>query len=255
MMIVTEHAIKQGGTVKVDLPNLSLLKQQIPMKISVLMRQTSAQAELVPAKDISVMVACDKSNILSLQPAYFQLSNEIDLAEYRCKLNEGTNVSVTITNNSSSVHRTYQLQVQYVKTYGSIIYQNSFCEFDTVASQIHSAGVCTRMILKFNHPVKGAELVSLYNRVPSGGENNADDGSSTAADDEWFDSLELGDTDENSYIIDLTDSELRIYSSYLNLMRLVIPKTQAPVADDDDDDEDDKLRLHVVAYGFTRSKN
>lgn len=251
MIVLSEYAVKQGATVKVELPNLALLKHQIPMKITVTMKQTNSQAEPTPAKDLSMLVTCDKGNILSLQPAYFQLSNEVDLSEYRCKLNEGTNVSLSLTNNSD-IHKTYQLEVQYVKTYGSIIYQNSFSDFDTVMSHIHSVGFCTRLILRFNQPVKGAELVSLFNRKQSMKDSESD---TSSTDDEWFDSLELGETDENSYIIDFTDSEFRIYPNYLHLMRLVVPKTQPVAADENEDDEDDKLRLHVVAYGFNRSKN
>ena len=50
-------------------------------------------------------------------------------------------------------------------------------------------------------------------------------------------------------MIDLTDSELRIYSEYLNFMSLVLPESENQ-PDQDDEEEHEELKLYVVAYGF-----
>lgn len=75
---------------------------------------------------------------------------------------------------------------------------------------------------------------------------------------DWFESLELGETADNSYVLDFTESDMEIYSKFLDFMKLIVPPIQnsksssdhaGQTVDDEDDDEDD-VKLYVVAYGF-----
>lgn len=227
MIITSEHKLPNSKSVVVEFPNLALTKFLVPSKISVFTKQDKDSA--VESKNISLSILCGSTRILVLQEAYFQTSNEVDLCDFRSRLNEGCNVSVELANRGELA--TFRLEVEYIPTYGSIIYQSTFTEFNRVTKEIHKSGMCTRLVLNFNRPVKGAELLSLFSRAESG-------------DDEWFDSLELGETEDNQYVLDFTDSDLKYYANYLNMMELSVPKRE---------DSDDELRLYVVAYGFPRS--
>lgn len=244
MNISTKRGLKGGKICKINLPNLANNRYLVPNEISVY--QIGERGEKVPVKNISLSVMCGNASILTNQPAYFQLTNSVDLTDFQHKVAEGCNMELSLTNNTTD-HRDFYISTQYKQTYGNIIYQNSYNEFGNVMNDIHSAGLCTRLVLNFNRPVKGAELVSIVNK-------ELDD--EKEVDTEWFDSLELGDTDENSYVIDLTEEGFSMYSQYLNFMKLVIPKdNEQSNEDDDDDEEQEELKLYVVAYGFPYSRH
>ena len=226
MIITSEHKLPNSKSVVVELPNLALSKHLVPSKISVFTKQDKDTA--IESKHVSLSVSCGSTRILVLQEAYFQTSNEVDLSDHRFRLNEGCDVALHLTNLGEIA--TFRIEVEYVPSYGAIIYQNTFTEFNRVAKEIYKAGVCTRLVLNFNKPVKGAELLSLFSRD-----------SEESADNEWFDSLELGETEDNQYVLDFTDSELKYYANFLNMMELSVPKRE---------DTEDELRLYVIAYGF-----
>ena len=236
MNITCDHKLKASKSCKINLPNFSYNRSLVPMELN--FYELGERGNKAAAKNISVAVQCGNATQFVHQPAYFQLSNTIELSDHRHIVAEGTNVSVLLTNNSSD-HKHYQVAVKYTESDGNIIFQNSYTDFTNVLSDVHKAGRCTRLMLNFNRPVKGGEMIPTVNRVKS--EQDEDD---------WIVALELGNTEDNSYMIDLTDSELRIYSEYLNFMSLVLPEPENQPDEDDDEEEHEELKLYVVAYGF-----
>lgn len=236
MIITSDYKLAAGKSLPIELPNLAQTKFLVPTEISV---YTKKDTLISPAKNVSVSVSCGSNKLVVLHEAYFQTTHEINLSDYRCRLNEGNDVLLNLINTSSSEFATFRIEVEYTPTYGNIIYQNSYLEvFNRTMKDIYSAGICSRIVFHFNHPVKKAELMSIFSRDKE--------------DEEWFDSLEMGDTDENNqYVLDFTDDELKFYPRYLNMMELTVPKREKASTDDDDDDDD--LRLHVLAYGFPRT--
>jgi len=237
MIVTTEHKVANSKSITIDFPNLAHTKFLVPSKISFYTKKQldDKTIENIEARNISAIVSVGGSRIHVLHEAFFQISNVVDLSDNRCKLNEGGDVSVILTNHAEVT--TFTVEIEYVPSYGNIIYLNSYTEFSRVTKDIYKIGLCTRLILRFNRPVQEAELIMLFSRTKE-----------SDVDDEWFDTLVLGETEDNQYVIDFTDNETKIYPKYLNMMELSIPKNKT-----DSDDED--LKLYVVAYGYPRPTN
>ena len=245
MNVTIEVKLREGKSQKIDFPNFSKNRFLIPKSLEVSeVHKNGERNENVAAKDCTVSV---QNGLFVFQPPFFQLTNNIDLNEFRWRLADGNEFSVILTNNNSSEQRIFLLNLTYERSHGNIIYQNTYTEFGTnVTNDVYSVGHCTRLILSFNRAVKGAELVPIVDNLQR-----------NESDQDWFDTLELGDTEDNAYVIDFTNEGFEIYPNYLNYMRLYIPKENetAVEGDDEDDEEEDDLKLYVIAYGYPKSSH
>jgi len=109
------------------------------------------------AQEIVAVIKVGASNLISRREPYFQLNNVIELNDIMNSINEGTDFSVCLTNKDNEpTARTFKITVEYRKSYGDIIFENSYNDYDNVMSEIKKSGRCTKLILTFNRPIKNA---------------------------------------------------------------------------------------------------
>lgn len=243
MQVSSTVLLARGKSKSIPFPNLSKEKYLVPTRISVHELQNGTECD---AHYITVVLKNNNANLFTYESAYFELNNEIDLSDYNYKVNDGSNFSIDLKSDASAPghagdSRVFKVVIEYAKSYGNIIYQNEVVEHDKVLEEVFNCGYCTRLVLKFSAPQKKVELLSTVSR-----ERNDDD----EDDDDWFDPLELGNAENNTYIIDLTDDGFKIYSKFLNFMTLKAENLCDKSLDDDADDTNRETKLYVIAYGF-----
>lgn len=230
MEISTTRGIAQGLSSKFRLPNL-VDRFMVPTKVTLLEKDDNG--EFVAAKNADITVLCNNTAIFNAQQAYLTITNEFSLLDRQHELMDNSQVQIYIKNTDRMDHHEYLIKTTYEKSFGKVIFQNSYDVFDNVTSEIRNAGIPSRIVLNFNKPTPKIDLISLFDQ----------DSVNEDVDSSWFESLEL-ESKSNSFVLDLTDNDLKLYSQYLNFMKLKVPSV------DSDTDPDTKLMLHVVAYGF-----
>src|SRR3989344_3582736 len=187
--------------IKVELPNFARDQRLTPKTLTFEFQENNVR---VPARDLTCR-ATGITELCYMREPYFQCSNVIQLDRL-----DGAPTVLDICGGKTlgSNPRHLVLSIEYEATDGIITYQNTFNEVDKIMKDIGSnAGYVYTLMLSFNKPVKGAQLVPLFE---------------TSNEDQWISGLELGDTNENNaYVIDFS-GELKIYAEYLEYLTLRI---------------------------------
>lgn len=202
----------------------------VPSQITLNVLQKKG-TERTPARDITCKIT-GSTELFSYKEPYFQCSNVINLSEKGSIIANGHPLTITLnpsTNESSP--KEIEIVVDYTRTEGAIMFQQTYDMFDKVMQEIYNSGTCTKLVLSFSRHLKNTQMVPSFEIKDN--------------EDEWITGLELGDTNaEKAYVIDFTDPELAMYPRYLEFMNLNV----------NNDDEDEPLKLYVLAYGFMRLK-
>jgi hypothetical protein len=140
-------------------------------------------------------------------------------------------LTVNLTNKYREAKQ-YTVIVEYEKSFGSILFQQKTDKFDRVLKDIYATGLCTRLSMSFNRPVKELQLRTLTDF----------DGN------DWISPLEVGITADADpvYNIEFAD-EFALFGPFLNFMQLV-------VTDSTNDDGADPLQMYVTAHGYPVKK-
>ena len=211
-----------GVNTKVMLPNFTRNIYMVPKTLT--FNQT-LDGVTSPAKHIDVNVTTGNASLVFASQSLFDLTNILDLTTRQHYLSEGRDVCVQITNR----HREcvdINFSVEYVVDHGNLLFQGSFDTFENVLTEVHSVGHVTRLVFVFNKRQTDVKLLPIFNN-----DDNVI---------EWIDGLELGDSEDGNYVLDLCDSNLEGYSKYLNFLRLSVQGNNT----------DNDLRLSVLAYGY-----
>lgn len=257
MKVTTTVVLPAGRRKKFAIPDLTD-EFMIPVSFEIFMRTTSSsrnsksnastdaevdEQKSVPAKDIRFNVWVGKNGVTQMSKAWFALSNEVDLSEYRqSHLDSGQPMTIELENNSSH-HRTYTVDTYYEVSSGKLLYQNVTDKFSEICSTVAACGRICRLVFIANRSVPKLHLMSTFCKEPEKNE----------ADIEWFDTLtseeqeqdEEEEGGEKKFIheFDFTalDPPMKIYTRHLEHMVVDIPK-----------DGNDKLELAVLAYGYDK---
>lgn len=218
------------------IPNLAKSYQLLPHKIKITQAPAGSEDYERPSQ-IDCRVKTGNDLILDYGQARFQLQPVIDLQDKLIKLREGKDVKLEISNKTSKREDCQSLvvkiQVDYVADEGGVIYHKTFLQhnedFEKMLSDVHSNGLCTRLIIK---PENSEEIESL-DIVPTfdAFDNNGDG---------WLCSLAV-EKEEDKFDIDFTDSDLIEYSRYLEYFTFNLNGQHSL---------NFESPIHVIAYGY-----
>lgn len=139
--------------VLISFPNLTD-RYMVPHTVT--FTELQKHSEVVATKIVAV-IKVGVSNLMSRREPYFHLNNVIELNDIMHSINEGTEFSVHLTNKDSEpTARTFKVTVKYIKSYGDIIFENTYNDYDNVMEEVKNSGRCTKLILTFTRPVNGA---------------------------------------------------------------------------------------------------
>ena len=225
---------------KIDFPNLSFEKNLIPDSIRILTNNSNNEKEY--AQDIIVKVYINGTEVNEYYESYFKLiKNYICLNEYKTILNSGSNLQLFIKTFSNEP-KIYNIIVNYVKNYGSIIYQSINEKAENILKNIDYKGYCTKMILSFSDKISKVKFISLIDLI----NNDLEERVNSNIDNEWFYSFDVEESEDNKYVIDFTNDN-KIYIKYLKFMRLIIEENENKQFD-----KEDVIKIFCVAYGYKK---
>lgn len=220
-------------TVTFVCPNLSSQKL-IPSYVTI--TEVVAGEETAP-KDISCKLSVGNIELYNCGEAYFNISNEFDLASCLLNISKCPKLEVGLSNRSSNV-KNMAITVTYTESIGQLIYQDKVDHFEDVLRSVHRSGLCTKLILSFNRPLKSLACATTVEclDVP----------------EEWVQPFEIisgdnGDTDPSEPVLYGIECNGELFTQFFEYMQLRV--------EDDAPEEVKKVNplvLYVMAYGFPR---
>ena len=229
MKFATECKLTSGKSTTVTMPNLTK-KLLVPVKITL---NELVEGVEKPVKGIMCKVSSRGTSELAVcGEASFRLSNEIELC--RSLVEKSGVISINITNRSTD-HKTVKIYVEYSHSYGSVLVEEKVDHFETILSEIHKRGFCSRILVTFNKEVEGIEFASVANCIDEKAK--------------WLEPFSVPidqelDLDDRICNIDLTSNELGpLYSEYLNFLEMRVSETKK-------DDSREPLYMYIIAYGY-----
>lgn len=228
MKFVTACVVAAGKTSTISFPNLTK-KSLIPVKLSITELQDGEEQAVT---GILSRVHAGGSELCNYGEPSFKLGNEINLDPYRGLIDRTGQVSITITNRTTSVKR-LRLYSEYSSSYGGVILEEKTDHYENLLNEIHAKGYCTKLVITFNKQPESLEFANTAECIEG----------------KWLEPFSIPidselDVDDQIYNIDLTCEDLGFeYSENLNFLEV-----RATAKKSENDKE--PLFMYVTAYGF-----
>lgn len=236
MEIQLQHKIKKAETEKIPIPNLKS-NCLLPTKIK------------FSVQDLEFTLLSLNNPLLRYGESYFRVFNEIDLADYKNKIAEGEDLTMTVKNLGKK-ELILGITIVYEKQVGNVIYFNSYysdqINFDKCLDDISNAGQVTQLILDADQPISSVVLDPIYKLTPNQEQTTVD----LAQFSNWSSALAIQNSKPTTrIIIDFTDKDLENYIRYLKFYRLKVITVEGETKD-----KQSASRIHLIGFGFKSDK-
>lgn len=212
---------------KMEIPNLARNKNLVPNMIRLL--KQNQDGTYSPTTNLQLKFWCGVE-LFEYKESYFMLYNFINLDDFKSIINKGDTCEFYLKCISEEP-ADYRIIIDYIESYGTIIYQERLSSLKTLFTDIKQVGYMTRLTLNFNKKVKDLKVLSTVS-VTDLGEK-----------EKWFYPFDIEDEEDNIYTIDLT-KENSIYVDYSQFMRLVYTVVG--------EQDIENLLINVLALGYNK---
>lgn len=243
MELELSQKIKKAESLKVSIPNFKsscLLPTKLRLNV----------------QELEFSLLSGNNTLVKYTEPYFRIYNEIDLSDFRAKINDGEDLSLAVKNLAKGeLH--LLITIIYEKQLGNIIYTNTYYDnqvnFEQCLTDIEIAGQLTQLIIDADSVIKSIILDPIYKlRKKIGNDKEPEDeGINEAEFSNWTSGLAIQNSKPSSrMVIDFTDTELRNYVKYLQFYKLKIVFVEEKL----EKGEKVSPKMHVVCFGYKADK-